>query len=120
MASTIVGYESMIFKWCDSFGIEHPSRPAYNSLKNTVMARMELERPSSPLRSTPDIRFSKRELLRGMDIISHTAMELNPRANHFYSSSSKESVVMPPSPFTQLPLTTRPACYSTSTSSSSP
>ncbi|KAK4843408.1 hypothetical protein QYF36_007700 [Acer negundo] len=116
-----------IFKWCDSSGIEHPSKPDYGSLKAAVLTKMESERPpsSSSSRSPPDIRFSERELLRGMAenppvIFSHAATELNPRVNHFYSSSSEESVVVvPPSPLTPLPLTTRPACYSASTSSSS-
>ncbi|KAK3225551.1 hypothetical protein Dsin_005413 [Dipteronia sinensis] len=117
-----------IFKWCDSSGIEHPSEPDYGSVKTAVMTKMESERSlpsSSSSRSTPDIRFSERELLRGVAEnppvrMSHAATELNPRVNHFYSSSSEESVVVvPPSPLTPLPLTTRPACYSASTSSSS-
>ncbi|KAK2663839.1 hypothetical protein Ddye_002413 [Dipteronia dyeriana] len=116
-----------IFKWCDSSGIEHPSKPDYGSVKTAVRTKMESERPpsSSYSRSTPDIRFSERELLRGVAdnppvLLSHAATELNPRVNHFYSSSSEESVVVaPPSPLTPLPLTTRPACYSATTSSSS-
>ncbi|KAK0587415.1 hypothetical protein LWI29_022518 [Acer saccharum] len=116
-----------ILKWCDSSGIEHPSKLDYDSVKTAVMTKMESERPpsSSSSRSTPDIRFSERELLRGMAEnppvrFSHAATELNPRVNHFYSSSSEESVVVgPPSPLTPLPLTTRPACCSASTSSSS-
>ncbi|KAL5813951.1 hypothetical protein ACOSQ4_024592 [Xanthoceras sorbifolium] len=114
-----------ILRWCDSSGTDHPSRPDYGIVKSAVRMRTESEIPESSSRSNPDIRVSERELLRGVAenppvIFSHAATELNHRVNHFYSSSSEESVVVvPPSPLTPLPLATRPACYSASTSSSS-
>ncbi|KAJ4712263.1 RING-type E3 ubiquitin transferase [Melia azedarach] len=97
----------------------------YGSIEGVVRTKMRSERPESSSRPTPDIRFSEKELLKGVAenppvLFSHAATELNHRVNHFYSSSSEESVVViPPSPLTPLPLTTRPACYSSSTSSSS-
>ncbi|XP_031250930.1 U-box domain-containing protein 38-like [Pistacia vera] len=116
-----------ILKWCDSSRSEHPPVPDYNSIDNIVRSIMKSsDRPgSSSTKSAPGIRFSERELLKGVAenppvIFSHAATELNHRVNHFYSSSSEESVVVAPSsPFTPLPLTTRPACCSYSTSSSS-
>ncbi|KAI9086486.1 hypothetical protein K1719_031570 [Acacia pycnantha] len=71
----------------------------------------------------PDLRVSERELLRAVAdnppvIFSHAATELGPRVNHFDSGSSEESVIVVPSPGTPLHLTTRPACYSSSSSSS--
>lgn len=110
-----------ILNWCDTSGVEHPVMPDYGSIENAVRTKMRSERPESS--STPDIRFSEKELLEGVAenppvIFSHAATELNHRVNHFYSSSSEESVVIvAPSPLTPLPLATRPACYSSSTSS---
>ncbi|XP_044477430.1 U-box domain-containing protein 38-like [Mangifera indica] len=119
--------KTTILKWCDSTRSEHPSGPDYNSIENIVRSKMKSsDRPeSSTSKSTPDIRFSERELLKGVAenppvMFSHAVTEVNHRVNHFYSSSSEESVVVAPSsPLTPLPLATRPACYAYSTSSSS-
>ncbi|XP_044486133.1 U-box domain-containing protein 38-like [Mangifera indica] len=119
--------KTTILNWCDSTGTQHPPVPDYNSIQNIVHSKMKSsDRPeSSSSKLAPVIRFSERELLKGVTenppvILSHAATELNHRVNHFYSSSSEESVVVAPSsPLTPLPLATRPACYSYSTSSSS-
>ncbi|GAB4860687.1 hypothetical protein Ancab_035849 [Ancistrocladus abbreviatus] len=67
------------------------------------------------------IRPSERELINAVaekpDVnISHAVTELAHRLNHFYSSSSEDSVVIAASPPTPLPLATRPACLSLSPS----
>lgn len=111
--------KSTIGHWCDDSGTEHPRSPDYYSVEKAVRALMAAE-----ANREPDIRVSERELLRGVAdhppvIFSHAATELGHRVNHFYSSSSEESVVIPASsnPGTPLPLTTRPLCYSSSSSS---
>ncbi|KAM0988628.1 hypothetical protein FF1_012650 [Malus domestica] len=74
-------------------------------------------------REYPRIRVSERELLRGMTErplvrFMHTRTELGRRVDHFYSSLSEESVVIPStSPPTPFPFATRPSCYSSSSSS---
>lgn len=75
--------------------------------------------------SSPDLRVSERELLQAVAhnppvIFSHAATELGRRVNRFdsSSSSSEESIIIIPSPGTPLHLTTRPNCYSSSSSSS--
>lgn len=112
--------KTTILHWCDSAGVEHPELPGSDSVERTVRALMAEDQNRQP-----EIRFSERELLRGVAdhppvIFSHADTELGPRVNnHFYSSSSEESVVIPsPIPTTPLPLATRPSCYSSSSSSS--
>lgn len=107
--------KSTIVSWCDSTGTEQPKPPDYEFVANIVRTQMK---------SDPEIRVSERELLQGVAenppvIFSHAATELGHRVNHFYSSSSEESVIVAPSPLTPLPLATRPACFSSSLSSSS-
>ncbi|KAL6973287.1 hypothetical protein U1Q18_027467 [Sarracenia purpurea var. burkii] len=108
--------KSTIRKWCDTSGTEHPRVPEYGSVENVVRTLMGS--------SKEDDDDSKRELLKGVDdkprvLFSHAATELNHRANHFYSSSSEESVIanVPATPF--LPFTSRPMCYSSGSSSAS-
>ncbi|KAF3437096.1 hypothetical protein FNV43_RR19849 [Rhamnella rubrinervis] len=109
--------KTTILHWCDSAGVEHPLPPDSGTVVKLVRALMAENQE-------PEIRVSERELLKGVAdhppvIFSHAETELGPRANHFYSSSSEESVVIPStSPATPLPLTTRPSCYSSSSSSS--
>ncbi|PON93328.1 Beta-catenin [Trema orientale] len=119
--------KSTIVHWCDDSGAEHPRPPDYASVEKAVRALMaaaeEEDRDRKP--PEPGLRVSERELLRGVAeqppvIFSHAATELGHRVNHFYSSSSEESVVIPSSssnPGTPLPLATRPLCYSSSSSS---
>ncbi|KAF5734734.1 U-box domain-containing protein 38-like [Tripterygium wilfordii] len=112
--------KTSIGRWCDSHGIEYPRPPEYGSAEKIVRASVP---SSSPDLSNPQIRVSERELLAGVAdnpqvLFSHAATELAHRVNHFYSSSSEESVIVTAtSPPTPLPLTTRPACYSSPSSS---
>ncbi|KDP31149.1 hypothetical protein JCGZ_11525 [Jatropha curcas] len=114
--------KSTILKWCDTSGAEHPLPPDHSSVEKIVRKKMMESRTSNP-----DIRVSERELLKGVAenppvLFSHAATELAHRPNHFYSSSSEESVIVnneAASPFTPLPLATRPACYTSSSNSSS-
>ncbi|XP_065876455.1 U-box domain-containing protein 38-like [Euphorbia lathyris] len=113
--------KSTILTWCDTSGAERPTPLDYSSVEKIVRAKMV---DSGSLK--PDIRVSERELLKGVAenppiLYSHAATELTHRAHHFYSSSSEESVIVsnePGSPFTPLPLATRPACYTSSSNSS--
>lgn len=67
----------------------------------------------------PDIRVSKRELLKDVAetppvLFSHAVTELTHQFNYFYSSSSEESIIVNNTIaplFSMLPLVTRPACY---------
>ncbi|KAG6686665.1 hypothetical protein I3843_11G030900 [Carya illinoinensis] len=110
--------KSTILNWCESSGTDYPRAPDYRTVEQLVRSEMAADRNSGP-----KIRVSERELLRGVAdnppvIFSHAATELGHRVNHFYSSSSEESVVIAGSPATPLPLTTRPSCYSSSPPSS--
>ncbi|CAN6713936.1 unnamed protein product [Malus baccata var. baccata] len=109
--------KSTIQNWCDRNNAQHPQPPDSIALEKAVRALMEKDREE------PGIRVSERELLRGMAErppvrYMHAATELGYRVDHFYSSSSEESVVIPSaSPPTPLPFATRPSCYSSSSSS---
>ncbi|XP_018831574.1 U-box domain-containing protein 38-like [Juglans regia] len=110
--------KSTILNWCESSGTDYPRAPAYRTVEQLVRSEMAADRYSGL-----KIRVSEQELLRGVAdnppvIFSHAATELGHRVNHFYSSSSEESVVIAGSPATPLPLTTRPSCYSSSSPSS--
>ncbi|KAJ4842508.1 U-box domain-containing protein 38 [Turnera subulata] len=118
---------STILNWCDASGSPRPAAPDYSSVEALVREKI---RESSVSSGSSHLRFSERELLKGVAenppvLFSHAATELTHRVNrHFYSSSSSdESVVIGPStaaasPFTPLPLATRPACYSSTPPSS--
>lgn len=110
---------STILSWCESSGTELPKSPDYYSVERIVRTEMAAEQG----KRSQEIGVSDRELLKGVAekpqvIFSHAETELGHRVNHFYSSSSEESVVIAESPFTPLPLATRPLCYSSSSSSS--
>lgn len=107
--------KSAILNWCAASHVDRPTEPEYGSVETLVRAAMG---------SDGDDRFetSEKELLRGVPgnppvMFSHAATEVNHRPNHFYSSSSEESVIAAV-PATPLPLTTRPSCYSSFSSSS--
>lgn len=112
-----------ILNWCDHNHTERPQPPDLVSVEKNVRALME----ESRVEADAGIRVSERELLRGVAerppvLFSHAATELGRgRVDHFYSSSSEESVVIASaaaSPYTPLPFATRPSCYSSSPSSS--
>uniref|UniRef100_A0A5B7B9P1 RING-type E3 ubiquitin transferase n=1 Tax=Davidia involucrata TaxID=16924 RepID=A0A5B7B9P1_DAVIN len=116
--------KSTILKWCDTSGTEYPHPPDYSSVENTVHKLMESSRGEEREDDGDSmIRVSERELLRGVAerppvMFSHAATELNHRANHFYSSSSEESVIANAAATPLHPFTTRPLCYSSSSTSS--
>ncbi|KAK3035801.1 hypothetical protein RJ639_034617 [Escallonia herrerae] len=106
--------KSTILNWCATTGAEHPAPPDYASVKSAVVQLVAKDKGQS--------RASERELLEGVAekpkmLFTHASTELNHRASHFYSSSSEESVIanVPASPL--LSFATRPACYSSSSSS---
>ncbi|WCJ36029.1 U-box domain-containing protein 38 [Euphorbia peplus] len=111
--------KSTILSWCDASGVERPSPPDYTAVEKIVRQKMGCLNP-------PEVRVSETELLKGVPdnppvLFSHAVTELTHRVNHFYSSSSEESVIVsnePGSPYTPLPLATRPACYTSSSNSS--
>ncbi|KAM0979612.1 hypothetical protein ACFX13_015728 [Malus domestica] len=109
--------KSTIRNWCDHNNAQYPQAPDSISLDKAIRAVMEEDRED------PGIRVSERELLRGMAEkppvrFLHAATELGRRVDHFYSSSSEESVVIPSaSPPIPLPFATRPSCYSSASSS---
>ncbi|KAF8089337.1 hypothetical protein N665_0509s0006 [Sinapis alba] len=111
--------KSTIDGWCDSVGVERPQPPDYSAVETNLRQQM----PSS---SEVEIRVSEQELLRAVAdrapaIYHHADSELMNRRtvnNSSTTSSSDESVIVAQSPFTPLPLTTRPACFSLSSSSS--
>ncbi|XAR50134.1 Ubiquitin--protein ligase [Bertholletia excelsa] len=112
--------KSTILKWCKSSGTEPPQAPDYSSVESkirTTMANLRKEEDDSK------IKVSERELLKAVAekppvLYSHATTELNHRANHFYSSSSEESVIANVTATPLLPFATRPMCYSSSSSTS--
>lgn len=112
--------KSTILNWCDSSRTERPRLPDYSSVETTVRALMASAREDD---DDSKIRVSESELLKGVAenppvLFSHAATELNHRANHFYSSSSEESVIANVQSTPLLPFTTRPMCFSPSSSTS--
>ncbi|CAI0398964.1 unnamed protein product [Linum tenue] len=124
-------FKRTIHNWCDASGLPHPPPPDYASLEKIVRGKMNDSPSSSISNGNPDLRVSERELLKAVAenppiLFSHAATEVSPRVNHFYSGSSEESVIVdgggdasPVTPVTPLPLATKPACYSSATSSNS-
>ncbi|RID76993.1 hypothetical protein BRARA_B03939 [Brassica rapa] len=110
--------KSTIDGWCDSVGVDRPQPPDYSAVETNLRHQM----PSSEV----EIRVSEQELLRAVAdrapvIYHHADSDLMGRRKpigDFNSTSSDESVIVAQSPFTPLPLTTRPACFSPSSSSS--
>lgn len=112
--------KSTIDTWCDTVGVQRPQPPDYSVIERNLRQQM----PPAEV----EIRVSEQELLRavadrGPMMIHHADSELmgkrRPPEDFNSTSSSDESVIVAPSPFTPLPLTTRPACFSPSPSSSS-
>lgn len=108
--------KSTIDTWCDTVGVSPPQPPDYSTVERNL--RQQMPPPDV------EIRVSEQELLsavahRAPMIIHHADSELMGRRDFNSTSSSDESVIVAQSPFTPLPLTTRPACFSPSPSSSS-
>ncbi|XP_020229937.1 U-box domain-containing protein 38 [Cajanus cajan] len=105
--------KTTILNWCRTSRTEHPPAPDHASVERRIREAMEKDQTT---------RVSDEELLNAVAdtpprVFSHAATELGPRVNHFNSaSSSEESVIIPPSPGTPLPLTIRPTCFSSSSS----
>lgn len=121
--STIIpnrAIKTTILSWCDKSHTQHPLAPDYSSVEQRIRQTM------GPLQEEEEdrIRVSEKELLNAVAdnpplIYSHAATELGPRVNHFNSGSSSEEsvIIVPQSPGTPLPLTIRPTCFSSSSSS---
>uniref|UniRef100_A0A1J3IPD9 RING-type E3 ubiquitin transferase n=1 Tax=Noccaea caerulescens TaxID=107243 RepID=A0A1J3IPD9_NOCCA len=119
--STIIpnlNMKSTIDSWCDSVGAERPQPPDYSAVERNLRQQIPAD---------VEIRVSELELLRAVAdrapmMIHHADSELmgrrKPAGDFNSTSSSDESVIVAQSPFTPLPLTTRPACFSPSSSSS--
>uniref|UniRef100_A0A1J3HK90 RING-type E3 ubiquitin transferase n=1 Tax=Noccaea caerulescens TaxID=107243 RepID=A0A1J3HK90_NOCCA len=119
--STIIpnlNMKSTIDSWCDSVGAERPQPPDYSAVERNLRQQIPAD---------VEIRVSEQELLRAVAdrapmMIHHADSELmgrrKPAGDFNSTSSSDESVIVAQSPFTPLPLTTRPACFSPSSSSS--
>ncbi|KAJ8553809.1 hypothetical protein K7X08_024487 [Anisodus acutangulus] len=100
-----------ILSWCEKSRAEKPQPPDYYAVESIVRASMPSTSSSTIKEEDPRIRVSNRELLK-------CVMENPPKNNHhLYSpSSSEESVIANNSPL--LPFTTRPSCYSSTSSQS--
>ncbi|XP_050379142.1 U-box domain-containing protein 38-like [Argentina anserina] len=114
--------KTTILNWCDHNHADRPQPPDLAAVEKNVRTLMEESRVDE------GIRVSEMELLKGVAdrppiMFSHANTELGRgRVDHFYSSSSEESVVVASgsgSPYTPLPFATRPSCYSSSSPSSS-
>ncbi|CAK9330178.1 unnamed protein product [Citrullus colocynthis] len=108
-----------ILHWCEKSGARNLQPPDYTSVESLVAALMEKEKPQAGIRDSSDRDLLKRVSDLPPVNFSHAATEYGHRPEHFYSSSSEESVIVGGSPGTPLPFTTRPACYYSFSSSSS-
>ncbi|WOG95264.1 hypothetical protein DCAR_0414576 [Daucus carota subsp. sativus] len=107
--------KSSILTWCKTANSPPPNPPDYLAIQSIVRSRMKHHSDSES------------DLLRGVGdkprvLFSHAATEINPRVDHFYSSSSSQdsviaNVTVPATPL--LPFATRPSCFSNSDDSSS-
>nr|DAD21283.1 TPA_asm: hypothetical protein HUJ06_022746 [Nelumbo nucifera] len=109
-----ITYKSTILNWCDNFGIERPKSMEYASTKKLHNNKEEEDEKDAKLGT------SKKELLEGVAEkppvkYSHTEAEVNRWPTHFYTSTEESVAITIPS--TPLPLSTRPSCYSSSSSS---
>ncbi|KAL6175606.1 hypothetical protein ACLB2K_052245 [Fragaria x ananassa] len=104
--------KTTILNWCDHNHADRPQPPDLPSVEKNVRLLMEESKVDA------GIRVSERELLKGVAerppvMFSHANTELGRgRVDHFYSSSSEESVVVASaagSPYTPLPFATRPS-----------
>ncbi|XVF09222.1 hypothetical protein REPUB_Repub07fG0073700 [Reevesia pubescens] len=129
--STIIpnlAIKTTILTWCRDHQTPDPAPPDYTSVEKIVRSKIQEQSPSR-ISSGPHLRVSERELLKAVAenppvLFPHATTEIGPRVyNNLLcstSSSSDESVIVTAnSPHTPLPLATRPACFSTSGSSSS-
>ncbi|KAF9623352.1 hypothetical protein IFM89_000841 [Coptis chinensis] len=91
-----IAFKSTILNWCDTHRVDRPVPIAVNVAEKLVMDLMEVQKERVVIKDKEFVK-SVTELTR----------------SHFYSSS-EESVITTP-----LPFSTRPACYSSSSSISS-
>ncbi|MCL7031433.1 hypothetical protein MKW94_017919 [Papaver nudicaule] len=129
--------KSTIQNWCDTHGVDRP-KPLEFGVAEKIVTTLMASQPQEEAAAEEDNSLSKtaergleegeligdsdRELLKAVAenplpkfSLSHASTELNRRPGHFYTSS-EESVTTTIST-TPLPLSIRPACYSSSSSS---
>ncbi|KAI3985609.1 hypothetical protein MKX01_033892 [Papaver californicum] len=123
--------KSTIQNWCDTHGIDRPKPLEFGvaeKIITTLLASQPQEEEEDNFK-TPERGFEEAEKIGDSDreleavaenplpkfSLSHASTELNRRPGHFYTSS-EESVTTTISA-TPLPLSIRPACYSSSSSS---
>ncbi|GAB2269885.1 hypothetical protein Dimus_004804 [Dionaea muscipula] len=114
-------FKSTIADWCENNrALGPPVVPDYASVERIVRERIERKEEAGK----KEIGVSERELIAAVaekpDVnFSRAVTDLTHRVNHFYSSSSEESVIASAAspPATPLLFATRPACLSPSSSS---
>jgi len=111
--------QSSIPKWCSQNGVALPAVKDYAAVEKIVRHLVGEEREDEVKKGL--IRPSERFLIEAVKDkpdpdVSHAVTELTHRVNRFDSStSSDESVIVgAASPYTPLPFTTKPACWSSS------
>ncbi|KAF5205745.1 Ring-type e3 ubiquitin transferase [Thalictrum thalictroides] len=112
--------KSTIFNWCDTNKVDRPKPISFEVAEEVVRSLME----SQDKKFEEKIEVTEKELLEAVAEnlptlkLTHAVTELNRRATHYYTSS-EESVIAAITPTTPLAaFSTRPACYSTCSSSS--
>ncbi|XP_010272060.1 PREDICTED: U-box domain-containing protein 38 [Nelumbo nucifera] len=124
-----IAFKSTILNWCDNSGVERPKSMEYASAEKLVRALMmpqeeksqgEHDKKEEEDEKDAKLGTSEKELLEGVAEkppvkFSHAETEVNRRPTHFYTSSEESVTITIPS--TPLPLSTRPSCYSSSSSS---
>uniref|UniRef100_A0A7C9AXS6 RING-type E3 ubiquitin transferase n=1 Tax=Opuntia streptacantha TaxID=393608 RepID=A0A7C9AXS6_OPUST len=113
--------QSSIPNWCSQNGVAPPVVKDYAAVEKIVRHLIGNEREDEVKKDL--IRPSERFLIEAVKDkpdpdVSHAVTELTHRVNGFDSStSSEESVIVgAASPYTPLPFTTKPACWSSSSS----
>ncbi|KAF8407963.1 hypothetical protein HHK36_007103 [Tetracentron sinense] len=112
--------KSTILNWCDASAVDRPKPPELDSVEKLVRTLMASQEGNSRSenKKEEEISVSEKELLKGVAEnppvkFNHATTEVNRRPSY---SSSGESVLSI-NPISPLPFTTRPSCYSSSSSS---
>ncbi|PIA62248.1 hypothetical protein AQUCO_00200317v1 [Aquilegia coerulea] len=113
--------KSTIFNWCDTNKLDRPIPISFEVAEKVVRSLMEVQ----DVKFEEKIEVTEKQLLEAVAEnlpimkLSHAATELNRRASHYYTSSEESVIAMTITPTTPLAaFSTRPACYSTCSSSS--
>ncbi|XP_059642191.1 U-box domain-containing protein 40-like [Cornus florida] len=107
--------KSIILNWCDTFLLNPPKPIDLQSAEKLARKLMASQQTTHNEENDQSIKGVAENGNDGVKKFTHAESELTQRRTHFTSSSSSDESVATTTP---LPLSTRPSCYSASSSSS--